>query len=83
MTSNLIWILYRSDSHSAHKETLNCKKIIESYGRKVLISEISIDKNWPDYRQKQAFFSFFSKVINNVSASCTGLFTFNDHIDCF
>jgi len=45
MTSNLIWILYRSDSDSAHKETLNCKKIIESYGKKVLISEISIEKN--------------------------------------
>ena len=45
MTSNLIWILYRSDSDSAHKETLNCKKIIESYGKKVLISEISIDKS--------------------------------------
>ncbi len=45
MTSNLIWILYRSDSYSAHKETLTCKKIIESFGKKVLISEISIDKN--------------------------------------
>ena len=45
MTSNLIWILYRSDSDSAYKETLNCKKIIESYGKKVLISKISIDQN--------------------------------------
>ena len=45
MTSNLIWILYRSDSDSAYKETLNCKKIIESYGKKVLVSEISIEKN--------------------------------------
>ena len=45
MTSNLIWILYRSDSDSAYKETLNCKKIIEGYGKKVLVSEISIEKN--------------------------------------
>jgi len=45
MKSNLIWILYRSDSDSAHKETLNCKKVIESYGKKALISEISIEKN--------------------------------------
>ena len=45
MSSNLIWILYRSDSDSAHKETLNCKKIIESYGKKVLIYEISIETN--------------------------------------
>ena len=45
MTSNLIWILYRSDSDSAHKETLNCKAIIESYGKKVLIFEISVEKN--------------------------------------
>ena len=41
MSSNLIWILYRSDSESAYKETLNCRKIIERYGKKVLISEIS------------------------------------------
>ncbi len=45
MTSNLIWILYRSDSDCAYRETLNCKKIIESYGKKVLSSEISIEKN--------------------------------------
>ena len=45
MKSNLIWILYRSDSNSAYKETLNCKKIIEGYGKKVLISEISIQTN--------------------------------------
>ncbi len=45
MSSNLIWILYRSDSISAYKETLNCKKIIEGYGKKVLISEISIKTN--------------------------------------
>ncbi len=45
MTSNLIWILYRSDSDSAYKETINCKKIIEGYGKKVLISEISIETN--------------------------------------
>ncbi len=45
MKSNLIWILYRSDSDSAYKETLNCKKIIEGYGKKVLISEISITIN--------------------------------------
>jgi len=44
MLSNLIWILYRSDSESAYKETLNCKKIIERYGKKVLISEISLDR---------------------------------------
>ena len=44
MSSNLIWILYRSDSESAYKETLNCKKIIERYGKKVLISEISLDR---------------------------------------
>ena len=41
MTTNLIWILYRSDSDTAYKETLNCKRIIESYGKKVLFSEIS------------------------------------------
>ena len=43
MTTSLIWILYRSDSDSAYKETLNCKKIIEDYGKRVLITEISID----------------------------------------
>ena len=43
MVSNLIWILYRSDSSSAHKESLNCKKIIEGYGKKVLVSKISIE----------------------------------------
>ncbi len=42
MTSNLIWILYRSDSDSAYKEALNCRKIIEDYGKKVLILEIGI-----------------------------------------
>jgi len=31
MTTNLIWILYRSDSDAAYKETLKCKKIIEGY----------------------------------------------------
>ncbi len=45
MTSNLIWILYRSDSDSAYQETLNCKKIIEDYGKRVLITEISIETN--------------------------------------
>ena len=40
MTTNLIWILYRSDSDTAYKETLNCKQIIEGYGKKVLFSEI-------------------------------------------
>jgi NAD+ kinase len=45
MTANLIWILYRSDSNNAYKENLNCKKIIESYGKKVLFSEISIGTN--------------------------------------
>jgi len=45
MTTNLIWILYRSDSEAAYKEALNCKKIIESYRKKVLISEISIATN--------------------------------------
>ena len=45
MTSNLIWILYRSDSDCAYKETLNCKKLIEDYGKRVLISEVSIDNN--------------------------------------
>ena len=36
MTSNLIWVLYRSDSNSAYKEALNCGasggKIIGSGG---------------------------------------------------
>jgi len=45
MISNLIWILYRSDSDSSLKETLDCKKIIEGYGKKVLISKISIETN--------------------------------------
>ena len=45
MTTNLIWILYRSDSETAYKETLNCKKIIENYGKKVLFSEISNETN--------------------------------------
>ncbi len=45
MTSNLIWILYRSDSDSAYKEALNCKAIIEAYGKKVLISEVSLENN--------------------------------------
>jgi len=45
MTTNLIWILYRSDSEKAYKETLNCKKIIEGYGKKVLFSEIGNDTN--------------------------------------
>ena len=45
MKSNLIWILYRSDSNSAYQETLNCKNIIEGYGKKVLISEINIENN--------------------------------------
>ena len=43
MTTSLIWILYRSDSDNAYKETLNCKKIIEGYGKKVLFSEISTE----------------------------------------
>ena len=41
MTTNLIWILYRSDSDTAYNETLNCKKIIEGYGKKVLCSQIT------------------------------------------
>ena len=45
MTTNLIWILYRSDSDTAYKETLNCKKIIEGYGKKVLFLEISNETN--------------------------------------
>jgi NAD+ kinase len=45
MKTNLIWILYRSDSDKAYKETLNCKKIIEGYGKKVLFSEISNETN--------------------------------------
>ena len=45
MTTNLIWILYRSDSDTAYEETLNCKKIIEGYGKKVLFSEISNETN--------------------------------------
>ncbi len=45
MTTNLIWILHRSDSDIAYKETLYCKKIIESYGKKVLYSEISNETN--------------------------------------
>ena len=45
MTSNLILILYRSDSQSAYKESLNCKKIIEDFGKKVLVTEVSIETN--------------------------------------
>ena len=45
MRTNLIWILYRSDSQIAYKETLNCKKIIEGYGKNVLFSEISNETN--------------------------------------
>ena len=45
MTTNLIWILYRSDSDTAYKETLNCKRIIEGYGKQVLFSEISNETN--------------------------------------
>tara|TARA_B100000579_G_scaffold431760_1_gene447375 strand:- start:339 stop:1253 length:915 start_codon:yes stop_codon:yes gene_type:complete len=45
MTSNLILILYRSDSKSAYIETLNCKREIENYGYQVLVSEISLQKN--------------------------------------
>ncbi|WP_269612097.1 NAD(+) kinase [Prochlorococcus marinus] len=45
MTTNLIWILYRSDSDAAYKETLNCKEIIEGYGKEVLFSEISNETN--------------------------------------
>ena len=45
MTSNLIWILYRSDSDSSYEEALNCRKIIEGYGKDVLISKISIETN--------------------------------------
>ena len=45
MRTNLIWILYRSDSDSAYEEALNCKKIIEGYGKKVLFSEISNETN--------------------------------------
>ena len=45
MTTNLIWILYRSDSDTAYKEALNCQKIIEGYGKRVLISEISNETN--------------------------------------
>ncbi len=45
MMNNLILILYRSDSDTAYKETLNCKKIIEGYGKKVLFAEISNKTN--------------------------------------
>ena len=45
MTTNLIWILYRSDSDVAFKETLNCKQIIEGYGKEVLFLEISNETN--------------------------------------
>tara|TARA_Y100001968_G_scaffold229934_1_gene212762 strand:- start:812 stop:1711 length:900 start_codon:yes stop_codon:yes gene_type:complete len=45
MRTNLIWILYRSGSNTAYKETLNCKRIIEGYGKKVLFSEISNETN--------------------------------------
>ena len=45
MTSNLIWILYRSESHASYKEALYCKKIIEDYGKKVFIYEIGLDIN--------------------------------------
>tara|TARA_Y100001968_G_scaffold204921_1_gene188154 strand:+ start:1380 stop:2282 length:903 start_codon:yes stop_codon:yes gene_type:complete len=45
MNSNLIWIIYRSDSKSAYIEALNCKKIIEHNGKKVFITEISIETN--------------------------------------
>ena len=41
MKTNLIWILYRSDSDIAYEETLNCKKKIENYGKQVLFSELS------------------------------------------
>ena len=43
MRINLIWILYRSGSDSALKESYKCKKIIENFGAKVLISAISIE----------------------------------------
>ncbi len=45
MTSNLIWILYRSESDASYKEALYCKKIIEGYGKKVFIYEISLEIN--------------------------------------
>ncbi len=45
MKSNLIWIIYRSDSDSAYSEALNCKKIIERHKKSVLISEIGVENN--------------------------------------
>ena len=45
MKSNLIWILYRSDSDCAYNETLNCKKILEGYGKRILIAKINIETN--------------------------------------
>ena len=45
MTSNLIWILYRSESDASYKEALYCKKIIEDYGKKVFIYEIGLEIN--------------------------------------
>ncbi len=45
MTSNLIWILYRSESDASYKEALYCKKIIENYGKKVFIYEIGLEIN--------------------------------------
>jgi len=45
MTSNLIWILYRSESDASYKEALYCKKVIESYGKKVFIHEIGLEIN--------------------------------------
>ena len=62
MTTNLIWILYRSDSDTAYKETLNCKKIIEGYGKKVLFSEISNETN----NINQLFLDMLSETINNI-----------------
>ncbi len=60
MTTNLIWILYRSDSDAAYKETLNCKKIIEGYGKEVLFSEISNETN--NINQLFSFSEFLPEI---------------------
>ncbi len=45
MKFNLIWIFFRSDSESALKEAYDCKKKIENFGLKVLITKISLETN--------------------------------------
>ena len=45
MNLNLVWILKRLDSLSAEKEAINCKKELESFGSKVLISSLGNEEN--------------------------------------